>query len=85
MRQQTLAGRQRLAILVALADIPPGYGLTVAQIASSTPWPPSALYTPLYELGRCGLVEVCHDLNPMLARLVEHPDLAALAADREDA
>lgn len=46
MRQETVASRQRLAIMLALADVPPPYGLLVSQIAAVTPWPASVLIPP---------------------------------------
>jgi hypothetical protein len=81
MKEPTLAQRQRMAILLALADwYEPNIGLTVSQIASTTPWAPAALYTALYALEREGLVGVNRRHIPIIAALVEHPDLAAMDA-----
>ena len=76
--RETVASKQRLAILLALTDLDPGYGKTVSQIAGSTPWPPAVLYTPLYQLTQVGLVWIDRKRDPMLVALVEHPDLAVM-------
>lgn len=71
---------KRLVILLRLADVPPPYGTTVSDLAHGTRWVAASLYTDIYALEQTGLVQVSRQHYPMVVRLVEHPDLAAMRA-----